>query len=335
MNHANHRNTGHSSANALSLADVQNAANRIQGLVTHTPVRREPELDTALACELWMKCEQLQATGAFKLRGASNAVMRMKETGLVGDVATHSSGNHGAALALAASRAGRRAQVVMPANSVPGKIAAVRRFGGEVVLCEPTQAARENGLAKLVAAGLHPVPPYDHPDIIAGQGTAALELLNDYPFLDVLITPLGGGGLLAGSAIAARGLQADIQVIGAEPAGAADGAASLHSGRRVEHWQPDTIADGLRGLIGRLNFEIIQPHVDDILLADEDGIVAAMRLVLNTTGMSIEPSAAVAIAIINANRERFAGKRVGVILSGRNYDPELFPWLATTPPAAA
>jgi threonine dehydratase len=331
MNHANHSTNAAIAPGAVTLTDVQLAARRIAGLVEHTEVRREAALDARLGCELWLKCEQLQATGAFKLRGASNAVARLEEQGLAGDVATHSSGNHGAALALAASRAGRQAQVVMPANSVPGKIAAVRRCGGEVILCEPNQAAREQGLAELVAQGLHAVPPYDHPDIIAGQGTAALELLSDHPFLDVLVTPLGGGGLLAGSAIAARGLSPAIEVIGAEPAGAADGAASFQSGRRVEHWQPETIADGLRGLIGKLNFDLIKANVDDILLADEDGIVTTMRLLYETTGMALEPSAAVAIAVISAHPQRFAGKRVGVILSGQNYDPALFPWLQRTP----
>lgn len=306
---------------------IQAAAGRIEGLVSRTAVVNEPRLDAALGCTVWLKCDHQQATGAFKLRGASNAVARLQELGRNGDVATHSSGNHGAALAFAARRAGRKAHVVMPENSVPGKMAAVRNCGGEVILCTPSQAAREQGLARLVEQGLHPVPPYDHPDIIAGQGTAALELLQDQPGLDILMTPLGGGGLLAGCALAARALNPGIEVVGAEPEGAADGEASFRAGERVRHWQPDTIADGLRGLIGVSNFALISTHVDDILLADEAGIITAMRLVFETTGMAIEPSAAVPIAVVLAHHQRFAGRRLGIILTGANYDPDLFPWL--------
>lgn len=308
--------------------DIEAARERIRGRVEHTPVARNGELDRALGCQALLKCEQLQPTGAFKLRGATNAVARLRELGDDRDVATHSSGNHGAALARAARADGRRAFVVMPRNSVPGKIDAVRANGGEVVLCEPGQMPRERGLASLVADGRVPVPPYDHPDIIAGQGTAALELMEAEGPIDVLVTPVGGGGLLAGSAIASRSLCADARVFGAEPSGAADTHASFRAGERVGEWQPDTVADGLRALVGVSNFAVIRDRVDDILLADDEAIVDAMRLVHRTTGMKIEPSAAVALAVIRQHPASFDGRKVGVIVSGGNYDPALFPWLA-------
>ncbi len=311
------------------LQDIQRAHQRIEKQIHRTPVERSAALDQALGCSVWLKCEQLQPTGAFKLRGAANAVACLEERGITGDVATHSSGNHGAALAWAARAAGRRARVVMPDNAVAAKIDAVRRFGGEVILCSPGQAPREAGLAELVEQGCIPVPPYDHPDIIAGQGTAALELLEAAPDLDVLVTPLGGGGLLAGCAIAAQGIKPGIEIIGAEPAGAADTAASLERGARVPAWEPDTVADGLRALVGVSNFAVIQQRVSAVLLADDAAIIDAMRLALETADLRLEPSAAVALAVIQGHPERFAGRRVGVVLTGGNIDLERFPWLAT------
>ena len=310
------------------LGDIQQAHRRIEKQVLRTPVERFPALDRRLGCHLWLKCDHLQPTGAFKLRGASNAVACLEERGIAGDVATHSSGNHGAALAWAARAAGRRARVVMPENAVPAKIDAVRRFGGEVILCPPGQAPREAGLAELVSQGCIPVPPYDHPDIIAGQGTAALELLEAAPELDVLVAPLGGGGLLAGCAIAAQGIKPGIEIIGAEPAGAADTATSLQRGARVTAWEPDTIADGLRAVVGVSNFAVIEQRARAILLVDDDAIIAAMRLALETAGLRLEPSAAVALAVIREHPEAFEGRRVGVILTGGNIDFERFPWLA-------
>ncbi len=310
------------------LQDTQKAHRRIEKQVSRTPVERSPELDQELGCSLWLKCEQLQPTGAFKLRGASNAVACLEERGVSGDVATHSSGNHGAALAWAARAAGRRAHVVMPENAVAAKIDAVRRYGGEVTLCPPGQAPREAGLAELVSRGCIPIPPYDHPDIIAGQGTAALELLEVAPELDMLVTPVGGGGLLAGCAIAAQGVKPEIQVIGAEPAGAADTATSLERGARLTSWEPDTVADGLRALVGISNFAAIEQRVRSVLLADDTAIIAAMHLALETANLRLEPSAAVALAVIRQHPEVFQGRRVGVVLTGGNIDLDRFPWLA-------
>lgn len=310
------------------LSDVVRAARRIQGLVERTPVVRGTGLDETLGCELFLKCDHLQPTGAFKLRGASNAIAVLREQGVADDVATHSSGNHGAALAWAARADGRRAFVVMPRNAVREKIETVRRFGGEVVLCEPGQLPREQGMAEQVALGRQPVPPYDHVDIIAGQGTAALELFEDVPDLDDLIVPIGGGGLLAGCALAAAGQTGQVRVYGAEPAGAADAEASFSRGERVESWNPETVADGLRAVIGERNFAIIKPLVEKILLADDSAIEAAMRLAFDLADLRIEPSAAVALAVIAENPERFAGRRVGVILTGANIDLDRYPWLA-------
>jgi threonine dehydratase len=309
------------------LGDIQQAHRRIAKQVVRTPVERPPELERRLGCRLWLKCDHLQPTGAFKLRGASNALACLEERGIAGDVATHSSGNHGAALAWAARAAGRHAHVVMPDNAVPAKIDAVRRYGGNVVLCPPGQAPREAGLAELVSRGCIPVPPYDHPDIIAGQGTAAIELLETAPELEVLVAPLGGGGLLAGCAIAAQGIKPGMEIIGAEPAGAADAARSLERGARVTEWEPDTVADGLRALVGVSNFAVIEARVQAVLLADDDAIIAAMRLAWETAGLRLEPSAAVALAVIQQHPEAFEGRRVGVILTGGNIDFERFPWL--------
>jgi len=311
------------------IEDIHSAQRRIRGQVRVTPVLNEPGLDTALNCRLFCKCEHLQYTGAFKFRGASNAVARLREAGISGDVATHSSGNHGAALALAARLDGRTAHVVMPENASPLKIEAVRRFGGQVHFCAPTQAAREAGLARLAERGYLQIPPYDHFDIITGQGTAALELLQSNPDLEMLITPVGGGGLISGTALAAT--QTDIAVFGAEPAGAADTAASIAQGRRVEAWQPDTIADGLRALVGIRNFAIIQQHVARVLTVSDDEIRRAMALFWLHLRMVIEPSSAVVLAAAYKHPELFSGRRVGAIISGANISPSDWASLLETP----
>lgn len=304
-------------------AAVVAAHERIREHIRCTPVRHAASLDDALGCQLLCKCENLQEIGAFKIRGAVNAVLRLREAGITANVATHSSGNHGAALAAAARLDGRRAVIVMPENSVAAKMDNVRRFGGEVRLCPPGQRAREQGLRALVDQGFVPVHPYDDPDIICGQGTAALELLDQEPGIEVLLTPVGGGGLIAGCAIAARQLRPGIVVVGAEPAGAADTAESLRRGARVTEWQPDTLADGLRALVGELTFPIIRDRVDSVLTVSEQGIVVAMERLWRHLGMLIEPSSATVIAAIMEHPEFFAGRRVGAILTGGNVEPGL------------
>ena len=225
------------------IADIHLARARIDDWTRITPVLNDPALDRQLECRLFCKCENLQRTGSFKFRGASNAIRKLREDGIEGNVATHSSGNHGAALALAASLDERKAHVVMPENSVPMKVESVRRNGGVVHFCRPTHEGREEELKKLVEGGNIPVHPYDSADIIAGQGTASIELFQEIPSLDLVITPLGGGGLISGTAIAAETY--GIGVFAVEPAGAADTVASLEQGFRVDSWQPVTIADGL------------------------------------------------------------------------------------------
>lgn len=306
-------------ADLPDIAAIYQARERIRNRIRDTPVLNDAGLDLELGCELYFKCEHLQRTGAFKFRGASNAVARLREAGNGGDVATHSSGNHGAALALAARLDGRTAHVVMPENSSAIKIESVRNFGGEIHFCAPTQADRESGLARLVEAGHIPIPPYDHFDIIAGQGTAALELMESHPDVNVLIAPVGGGGLISGTALVAA--DRGVAVYAAEPAGAADTAASIAQGRRVESWQPDTIADGLRALLGERNFAIIQQHISQVVTVTDDEIRAAMRLFWQHTRMLIEPSSAVVIAVLAQYPELFSGKKVGAIITGANIHP--------------
>lgn len=302
------------------IADIFLAKHRISEQVRITPVLSDPKLNAILGCDLWLKCENLQHTGAFKFRGASNAIALLDETGRRGDVATHSSGNHGSALALAASTHGRRAFVVMPENSVRTKIEAVRRNGGEVVFCPPTQQAREEGLAHLVAKGCIAVPPYDHAHIICGQGTAALEMIDQIRGLDIILTPVGGGGLISGCAITANAMIPGVRVIGAEPAGAADTALSLSRGARVDQFPVETIADGLRAIVGILNFEIIRDNVTKVITVSEAGIIEAMSLIWLHFRMLIEPSSATVVAAILASPEDFSGCRVGTIISGGNVD---------------
>lgn len=308
------------------IADIFSAKQRIDEQTRLSPVISDPQLNNELGCELWLKCENLQHTGAFKFRGASNAVAVLEETGRHGDVATHSSGNHGAALALAASMHDRRAWVVMPENSVKTKIEAVSRNGGEIVLCPPNQQAREKGLADLVEKGCIPIPPYDHADIISGQGTVVIEMSEQISGLDIILTPVGGGGLISGSAIAARALIPNVKVIGAEPIGAADTALSLSQGKRVDQFQVDTIADGLRAIVGILNFEIIRDNVDKVITVSEAGIVDAMALVWQRFRMLIEPSSATVIAAILASPGDFSGQCVGAVISGGNVDLSHLPF---------
>jgi threonine dehydratase len=303
-----------------TIADVMSARQRIRTQIRTTPVLSDPQLNDLLGCELWLKCENLQRTGAFKFRGASNAIARLAEMAIDGDVATHSSGNHGAALALAATMNNRDSYIVMPENSVKTKIEAVRRNGGKIIFCPPNQAAREQGLADLVANGCIPIPPYEHPDIICGQGTAVVELSEQCPGLDIILTPVGGGGLISGSAIAAKALIPGVAVLGAEPLGAADTALGLSRGERVDQFPVDTIADGLRAIVGVLNFKIIQDQVDKVVTVSEAGIVDAMALVWQTFRMLIEPSSATVIAAIIESPEDFSGHRVGAIISGGNVD---------------
>ncbi len=305
-------------------ADVVAAAALLEGRLRRTPVLKDAEFDALVGARLFFKCENLQIGGAFKARGATHAVLRLRPGEAARGVATHSSGNHGAALARAARVRGIPCHVVVPEGAMQLKVGAIARHGAHVHRCAATQAAREAGLAAIIAAtGAVAIPPYDDARIIAGQGTAALELLERVPDLDMLIMPAGGGGLLAGSALAARHVAAPPEVIGVEPAGAADMALSLANGARTAV-TPDTIADGLRATVGILNFELIRRHVTAIWTVDDAAILAAMREVWQRLRLLIEPSAAVVVAAALARPDLLRGRRVGLILSGGNVDPRSF-----------
>jgi len=313
-------------ADIPDIADIHLAHARIRQQVRITPVLNDPLLDKAMGCHLYCKSENFQRTGAFKFRGASNAIACVRENGVQGDVATHSSGNHGAALALAARLDNRTAHVVMPENSSPMKIAAVRGYGGEVHFCAPNNEARVQELEKLVTAGLIPIHPYDDARIIAGQGTAALELEQEIPTLEQIITPLGGGGLVSGTAIATRSW--GVEVFAVEPEGAADTVSSLVQGSIVKDFTPDTIADGLRALVGVRNFQIIQNDIKRVLTVSDEEIRNAMILFWQKMKILIEPSSATVIAAIRNHPEIFKGKKVGAIISGGNIHPA--DWAALT-----
>jgi threonine dehydratase len=284
-------------------------------------------LDARAGLSLFFKCENLQKVGAFKARGAANAVLSLPDAEIAGGVATHSSGNHAAALAWAAGQRGVAAHVVMPENAPPVKRAAVQEYGGRIRTCASTLAAREATLAEVVAeTGAVYIPPYNDARVICGQGTAALELMEDVPDLDAVIAPVGGGGLLSGTAIAVHGLRPNALVLGAEPAGADDAARSLAAGHIVPMEASDTIADGLRTSLGSLTFPIIQAHVERIVTVSDAEIVAAMRLLWERMKLVVEPSGAVPLAALLSGRAGLEGKRGGGILSGGNVDLDVWDW---------
>jgi threonine dehydratase len=308
-------------------ADVVAAAARIRPHVVRTPVMRSDAFDARCGRRVYFKCENLQTGGAFKYRGAMNTLLQL-DPARVPLVLTHSSGNHGTALALAARARGMKAIVVVPRDSARVKVANIEAAGARVEFCEPGLAAREARLQQLLAQeGGVVVHPFDDARIIAGQGTAALELLAEVPELDVLSTPVGGGGLIGGTALAAKGTLPGICVVGAEPARADDAYRSLKTGTRCSVSTPDTLADGLRGSIGVRNFELLRSLVDDVVTVSEAQIVAAMRVALQDLKLLIEPSSAVALAAALAGGLGSAGQRVGIVVSGGNVDLDQCPFL--------
>lgn len=314
---------------SLDLATIRAAHARIRPHIKRTPVLTNGTLDAALGAQLYFKCENLQAAGAFKSRGACNAVFSLTDAEAANGVVTHSSGNHAAALARAARLRGIAAHIVMPQGSPQAKIRNVESFGGRITFCEPGLSAREAACAEIAArTGAMLVHPFDDYRVMAGQGTAALELLEDVSGLDIILCPVGGGGLLCGTAVAAKGLQPGIRVIGVEPALADDVAQSFRAGTRVSISTPATIADGLRtNCTGEENLPLIRQYVDDIVTVSEAGIVAAMRELWDQLHLVVEPSAAVPYAALQENKFAFAGKKLGLILSGGNVDLESLPWL--------
>jgi threonine dehydratase len=311
-----------------TLEHVRDAAARIAPYVHRTPVYTCRSLDVMCGATLFFKCENLQKCGAFKARGATNAVLSLPDRMAGRGVATHSSGNHAAALASAARLRGIQAFVVMPENAPLVKRRAVAGYGAQIIPCQSTLAAREEKLAEVVdRTGATVIHPYDDERVIAGQGTAALELCEEVPDLDTVIVPVGGGGLISGTALALRAPSRDIRLLGAEPELADDALRSLQAGRIIPSTYPSTVADGLRTSLGRLTFPIIQRYVDGIVTVSEADIIAAMRTVWERMKLVIEPSAAVPLAAVIAGRAAVAGKRVGIILSGGNVDLDALPWV--------
>src|SRR6266540_3491124 len=311
----------------LDLDSIRAAHERIRLYISHTPVLTSSRLDKASGASLFFKCENFQKIGAFKARGATNAVFSLDDATARRGVATHSSGNHGAALARAAKLRGIPAHIVMPSNSAKVKVRAVASYGAQIVSCEPTEAARESACAEVIAkTGATLIHSFENEDVIAGQGTAVVEFLEDVPEIDLVMCPVGGGGLLCGTAVEAKSMRRKIQVIAVEPANADDAAQSFRAGRRIHTEKKFTIADGLRTNVGAPNFAIIQHYVDDIVTVSEEAIIAAMRTVWETMKIIVEPSAAVPYAAIQEGRIDVAEKRVGIILTGGNVDLDALPW---------
>jgi threonine dehydratase len=311
-----------------TFGDVVAASDRISAHIVQTPVVRSDAFDARTGRRVFFKCENLQRGGAFKYRGALNAVLPLAAEGRATAVATHSSGNHGTALALAAKVCGLKAHVIVPRGSSRPKVAAIERAGADVILCEPNFEARESALAELadrVQASI--VHPFDDARVIAGQGTAALEFLCEEPELDVLSTPVGGGGLVTGTALAVKSIARGCAVVGAEPEQADDTFRSFRSGARQSVTAPQTIADGLRATVGVLNFELLRRYVDDVVVVSERQIIDAMRVVLQDFKLLIEPSSAVPVAAALAGKLGREGQRIGIVITGGNVDLEECPFL--------
>ena len=311
----------------VTLTDIQQAHDRIRPHIHRTAILTSRSLNELSGAKLFFKCENFQRAGSFKIRGATNAVELLPQDDLDRGVATTSSGNHGAGLSMAVTRRGGRATVVMPSNTPGIKVENVKRNGGDIVWCEPNQVSREKTLDELVnSTGAVIIHPYNDERIVAGQGTAALELLEDHPDLDSIITPLSGGGLLSGTLCSAKRINPRIRVIGAEPREADDAFRSWKLGKIVPNETTNTICDGLRAQIGTITFPIIQEYVDDIITVSEDDIIVAMRLVWERMKIMIEPSSSITLAAVLNQKKQFKNSKVGLILSGGNVDLDHLPW---------
>jgi threonine dehydratase len=312
---------------SVNLDTIRAAHQRVRPYIHRTPVLTNSWLNDACRASLFFKCENFQKVGAFKARGATNAVFALDDETARHGVATHSSGNHGAAVARAAKLRGIPAHIVMPSNSANVKIRAVESYGAHVVFCEPTEESREVKCAEITnKTGAKLIHSFENEHVVAGQGTAAMELLEDVPDLDVIMCPVGGGGLLSGTAIVAKSMRPQIKVIAVEPVNADDAAQSFRAGRRLVTEKKFTIADGLRTNIGEPNFAIVQQYVDEIVTVSEKAIVSAMRTIWETMKIVIEPSAAVPYAAIAERLIDVERKRLGIILTGGNVDLDALPW---------
>lgn len=312
----------------VTYSDVQSAAERLDGVVTKTPVISSEEIDRMAGRSVFMKCENLQHVGAFKFRGASNAVILLEEEGDSG-ICTHSSGNHGQAVALAAKQRGIPAYIVMPKTAPRVKIEGVKSHGAEVILCEPTLEARiTTANTVLDRTGAYFIHPFDNYNVIAGQGTAAKEMIEECGSLDAVLTPIGGGGLMSGTSISTRALLPNAQIFGTEPYGADDAAKSLESGEFVPQTGPDTICDGLLTSMGEITWPIIKRHVEQIIRVSDEDVLKAMTILNEVFDMIVEPSGAISLAAVLKDEfvEKEGIDRIGIILCGGNVDQEKLPF---------
>ncbi len=309
----------------ITIDDLKSAHKRITPFIHRTPILSSEGINRIAGCEIYFKCENFQKVGAFKARGGLNAVLSLKESERAKGITTHSSGNHAQAVALAASMTGSKAYIVMPRNAPKVKVAAVKGYGAEVIPCENTLDARESTVEEVIRdTGAYFIHPYNDERIICGQATACIELLEDANVsFDSILTPVGGGGLLSGTALAAHFLSPETNVFGTEPEGADDAYQSFKAGRLIPQTNPQTIADGLRTSLGNKTFEIIQEHVKDILLVNDEEIADAMKLIWQRMKIIIEPSCAVPLAAVLRNKEKFKEQQVGIILSGGNVDLDI------------
>ena len=311
----------------VNYTDIQSAHQRISNFIHNTPILTCENINLDADANLFFKCDNFQKTGSFKIRGATNTILQLSKEQLTNGVLTTSSGNHGAAVAFAAKKLGANVKVVMPDNTPKVKVDNVQRFGGEIIFCDPNIKSRENTLNKIVKEdGSTIVHPYNDEKIIAGQGTAAKELLEKIPDLDIIIAPVSGGGLLAGTLLAAKAINSNIKVYGAEPKNADDTYQSIKRKKIVPNKTTDTIADGLRAQVGTITFPIIQKHVDGIILVSEEMIIQSMRMVWQRLKIIIEPSCSIVLAAILTNKKQFYNKRIGLILTGGNVDLDTLPW---------
>ena len=313
---------------SIRFSDVIDASKRLDGVVLRTPVVNSPEIDEMAGRRVFMKCENLQHVGAFKFRGATNAVKMLGDDAEPG-ICTHSSGNHGQAVALAAKQRGVPAFIVMPKNAPKVKVTGVRSHGAEVILCEPNLEARvSTANSVLERTGATFIHPFDNPNVIAGQGTAAKEMIEECESLDAVLSPIGGGGLMSGTCISTRHLLPGAVIFGTEPEGADDAARSLESGEYVPQTGPDTICDGLLTSMGEITWPIIKSHVEEVIRVSDDEVLDAMTLIHQSFGMIVEPSGAISLAAVM--KEEFRAKKglgsIGIILCGGNVDPENLPF---------
>ena len=307
--------------------DIEKAHQRISDHIHNTPILTSDSLDNELGSNLFFKCENFQKTGSFKIRGATNSILQLNDTEIENGIITTSSGNHGAAVAFIADKIGTSSKIIMPNNTPKNKIENVQRYGGEIFYCEPNIKSREDTLEKMVQkSGGSIIHPYNDEKIIAGQGTAAKELIEKVPDLDAIICPVSGGGLLSGTLLAAKNLKPGIKVFGAEPENADDTYRSILNNKIMSNETTDTIADGLRAQVGTVTFPIIKENVDKILLVSEKMIISSMYMIWQRLKIIIEPSCSIVLAALMLNSNKFLNKKVGLILTGGNYDLKQIPW---------